>query len=107
MKTKLKLTGLAVLGALALHAVPASAQTKERSQELDVYGGWLFGDTLTARPVNGTKPEFEDHATWGLRYAYNFTDAWGLEASAGNISSSVTKLAGEKIDFDLAVLDLD
>jgi outer membrane beta-barrel protein len=107
MKTKLKLIGLATLGALAIHAAPASAQVHEHTQEVSVYGGELFGDTLTDTTISGRKPELDDDVTYGIRYAYNFTDGWGLELSAGNTASSATKLAGDDIDLDLTTFDVD
>jgi len=105
MKTKWKMTGVAALGALALYAVPASAQ--EHSQEVHVYGGELFGDKLTDTAISGTRPELDDDVTYGVRYGYNFSDDWGLELSLGNTSSSVTKLAGGDIDLDLTTVDID
>jgi outer membrane beta-barrel protein len=105
MKTKWKMTGVAALGALALYAVPASAQ--EASQEVHVYGGELFGDKLTDTAISGTRPELDDDVTYGVRYGYNFSDVWGLELSVGNSSSSVTKLAGGDIDLDLTTVDVD
>jgi outer membrane beta-barrel protein len=107
MKTKWKMTGLAALGALAINAAPASAQVQDRTQEVHVYGGELFGDTLTDTAITGRKPELDDDVTYGIRYAYNFTDAWALELSAGNTSSTVTKLAGNDIDVDLSTIDVD
>jgi outer membrane beta-barrel protein len=87
--------------------VPAGAQTQERTQELSAYAGELFGDPITDTAISGRKPELDDDVTYGLRYAYNFTDAFAIEASAGNTSSSVTKLAGGDIDLDLTTLDID
>jgi len=107
MKTKWKMTGMAALGALAVYAAPASAQVHERSQEVHVYGGELFGDKLTDTAISGNKPELDDDVTYGVRYAYNFTDAWGLELSAGNTASAATKLAGRDIDLDLETFDVD
>jgi outer membrane beta-barrel protein len=107
MKTQWKMTGLAALGALAIYAAPASAQGQDRTQEVHIYGGELFGDTLTDTAITGRKPELDDDVTYGIRYAYNFTDAWGLELSAGNTASSATKLAGRDIDLDLSTIDVD
>ena len=107
MKTKLKMTGLATVGALALYALPASGQVRGGTQEVDVYGGALFGDTLTDTAVSGRKPKLDDDVTYGIRYGYNLTDAWGLEVSVGNTASSATKLAGGDIDLDLTTLDVD
>ena len=107
MKTKLKMAGLAAVGALALYALPASAQVRGGTQEVDVYGGALFGDTLTDTAISGSKPKLDDDVTYGVRYGYNFTDAWGLEMSVGNTASSATKLAGGDIDLDLTTFDVD
>ena len=105
MKTTWKLTGLAAIGALALSTVPAGAQ--EPTQEVHVYGGELFGDKLTDTPVSGNRPELDDDITYGVRYGYNFSNAWGLEISAGNTATAATKLAGSDIDFDLTTVDID
>jgi outer membrane beta-barrel protein len=107
MKTKWKMTGLAALGALAINAAPASAQTEDHTQEVHVYGGELFGDTLTDTAISGRKPELDDDVTYGIRYAYNFTNAWGLELSAGNTASTATKLAGNDVDLNLSTVDVD
>ena len=107
MKMQWKMAGLSAIAVLAIQAVPAHAQAKQGTQELDVYGGELFGDKLTDRPVSATRPELDDDVTYGLRYTYNFTNAWGLEVSLGNTASSATKLAGGDIDLDLTTLDVD
>jgi outer membrane beta-barrel protein len=107
MKVEWKLAGLSAIAALAIHAAPASAQVQEGTQELNVYGGELFGDRLTDRQISGSKPELDDDITYGVRYAYNLTNSFGLEASLGNTASSATKLAGGDIDLDLTTLDLD
>jgi outer membrane beta-barrel protein len=107
MKMEWKMAGLSAIAALAIHAAPASAQVQAGTQEVDVYGGELFGDTLTDREISGTTPELDDGITYGVRYAYNLTNSLGLEASLGNAASSATKLAGQDIDLDLTTLDLD
>jgi outer membrane beta-barrel protein len=101
------LIGLAVLGALALDAAPALAQVESRSQEMSVYAGELFGDDLTDRQISGRTPQLDDDVTYGVRYGYNFTNSWGIEASLGQTASSVTDLVGRDIDLDLTTLDLD
>jgi outer membrane beta-barrel protein len=107
MKIEWKLAGLSAIAALAIQAAPASAQVQERTQEVDVYGGELFGDKLTDREISGTTPELDDDVTYGLRYGYNFTNSLGIEVSLGNTASSATKLAGQDIDLDLTTLDVD
>jgi len=107
MKKEWKMAGLSAIGALALYAAPASAQVQEGTQEVNVYGGELFGDRLTDREVSASKPELDDDVTYGLRYAYNFTNSFGIEAQLGHTASSATKLAGRDIDLDLTTLDLD
>lgn len=106
-KLEWKMAGLSAIAALAIQAAPASAQVQAGTQEVDVYGGELFGDTLTDEQVSGAKPELDDDITYGLRYGYNLTNSFALEASLGNAASSVTKLAGQDIDLDLTTLDLD
>jgi outer membrane beta-barrel protein len=102
-----KLAGLSAIAALAIHAAPASAQVQEGTQEVNVYGGELFGDRLTDREISAARPELDDDVTYGLRYAYNLTNSFGLEVSLGNTASSATKLAGQDIDLDLTTLDFD
>jgi outer membrane beta-barrel protein len=107
MLTKKTLIGLATVGALASSASPVTAQVTESSQEVHVYVGEAFGDELTDRMVSGRSPELDDDVTFGVRYGYNFTDAWGLELALGRTNTSVTKLAGRDIDFDLTTFDVD
>jgi len=107
MKMEWKMAGLSAIAALAIHTAPASAQVQEGSQEVDVYGGELFGDKLTDRAISGTRPELDDDITYGIRYGYNFTNSFGLEVALGNAASSATKLAGQDIDLDLTTLDFD
>lgn len=107
MKSQWNLAGLATLGALALLNSPANAQVEGGSNELHVYGGELFGDDLTDRAISGQTPELDDDVTYGIRYTYNFTDAWGLELSLGETPASATNLAGGDVDLDLSTVDID
>ena len=107
MKIHWKLTGLAGLGALMLNALPASAQVQSNSQEVDAYAGELWGDDLTDRQITGRKPKLDDDVTFGLRYGYNFTPEWGLEASLGYSPNKAKGLEGRDIDLDLTTLDLN
>lgn len=106
MFAKKYLMGLVGIGLLA-GAVPAMAQVTPRSHEVHVYVGETFGDELSDRRIDGRKPELDDDVTYGLRYGYNFTDAWGIEVSLGRTNSSVTRLAGGNIDLDLTTLDVN
>jgi outer membrane beta-barrel protein len=101
------LIGLAAVGALAGNASPALAQVGAGTQEIHVYVGEAFGDELTDRMVSGRMPELDDDVTFGVRYGYNFTDAWGLELALGRTNTSVTKLASRDIDLDLTTFDVD
>jgi len=101
------LIGWATVGALAVTAVPAMAQVSAGSQEVHAYVGEAFGDDLSDRRINGRTPELDDDLTYGLRYGYNFTDAWGLELSLGRTNTSVTGLPGRDIDLDLTTFDVD
>ena len=107
MKMEWKMAGLSAIAALAIHTAPASAQVQAGTQEVNVYGGELFGDRLTDREISASKPELDDDVTYGVRYAYNLTNSFGLEVSLGNTASSATKLAGQDIDLDLTTLDFD
>jgi outer membrane beta-barrel protein len=107
MKVDWKVTGLAGLGALLLNTAPASAQVPAGSQEVDAYAGALFGDDVTNTQISGRTPKLDDKLTFGLRYGYNFTDAWGFDASLGYSPNKVTGLAGGDVDLDLTTLDLD
>jgi outer membrane beta-barrel protein len=107
MNSKLKLIGIATLGATALINAPAHAQVEGRSQEVSAYAGQLFGDKLTDTNISGQRPELDDDFTYGFRYAFNLTPNLALEAAVGETLSSVTKLAGGDIDLDLSTLDLD
>lgn len=107
MRMEWKLTGLAAIGALALHAVPAAAQVQANTKEVHGYAGELFGDDLTDTAISGQTPELDDDFTYGVRYGYNVTDVWGLELSVGHSPNSATKLAGADAHLDLTTLDLD
>ena len=107
MVTKQRLIGLATLGVLAINAAPAMAEVRAGSQEVQVYVGEAFGDDLTDRRISGRRPEVDDDVTFGLRYGYNFSDAWGLELSLGQTNTSVRSLAGSDIDLDLTTFDVD
>ncbi len=99
--------GLAAAGVLAGHALPATAQIATGSQEVQIYVGEAFGDELTDRTVSGRSPELDDDVTFGVRYGYNFTEAWGIDLSLGRTNTAATKLAGRDIDFDLTTFDVD
>src|SRR5689334_10180208 len=107
LKVLLKVTGLAAAGALLLNALPASAQVQAGSQEVEAYAGALFGDDLTDVRISGQQPKLDDDVTFGLRYGYNFTDAWGLEGSVGYSPNTVKGLAGGDVDLNLTTLDFD
>src|SRR5689334_4587448 len=106
MKMMKRLAGVAAVGVLAVQAMPALAQEAGK-QEVSAYAGWLFGDDVTDRPISGQTPKLDDKFTYGLRYAYNFTDQLGIELSVGESPNSVKNLAGGDIDLDLTTFDVD
>ncbi|HEX5046468.1 MAG TPA: porin family protein [Gammaproteobacteria bacterium] len=100
--------GLAVLGALSLNAAPAAAQELNRDRnEIQIHAGQLFGDEITNVDVSGRRPELDDDVTYGVRYAYHFSPAWGLELSLEQSPNAVTNLAGGDVDLDLTTFDVD
>jgi outer membrane beta-barrel protein len=107
MRTKATLVGLVALGTLATGVAPATAQVKANTSEIHLYAGELFGDNLTDKDVSGRRPELHDDVTFGVRYGYNFTDAWGLEVSAGRSPNQATRTPGGDINLDLTTLDVD
>ena len=74
---------------------------------MHIYAGQLFGDQLTDTPVSGRTPDMDDDVTYGLRYEYNFSEAWGLELSLGETPTKVGRLEGDDIDLNLTALDID
>ena len=106
MKIVKRLAGVAALGVLAMQAVPALAQDAGK-QEVSVYAGALFGDDLTSQAISGRTPKLDDSFTYGLRYGYNITDQFEIEASLGESPSKVKNVAGGDIDLDLTTFDVD
>jgi outer membrane beta-barrel protein len=108
MKRELSLLSVVAAGALATaHSAPAAAQAKANTQEIHIYAGELFGDDLTDRAISGTRPKLDNDAVYGARYAYNFTDVWGAELSAGYSPNHATHLGGSDIRLDLTTVDVD
>jgi outer membrane beta-barrel protein len=107
MKRETSLLGVVAFGALAVHSIPAAAQAKANTQEVHIYAGELFGDDLTDRTISGTRPRLDDTGTFGARYAYNLTDVWGVELSAGYSPSHVSRLGGGNVDLGLTTVDVD
>jgi hypothetical protein len=83
MKQLLTASGVVAAGAIALHGRPAAAQDHRYSQEVQVYGGEIFGDRLTKTPISGSTPRLDDSATVGARYNFNFNEMFGMEHTAG------------------------
>ena len=106
MKMVKRLAGVVALGVVAVQAVPALAQDAGK-QEVSVYAGALFGDDLTSQAISGRTPKLDDSFTYGLRYGYNFTDQFAIEASLGESPSKVKNVAGGDIDLDLTTFDVD
>ncbi len=107
MRARAVVSGLGVLGAIVAFAVPAAAQASGDTHEVHIYAGQVFGDDLTDENVSGRTPELDDDVGYGLRYGYNFTEAWGLEVSAGYNPNTATGVRGGETDVDLATLDVD
>jgi outer membrane beta-barrel protein len=106
MNKQLTLLGLAVLGASALHDSPAAAQGQP-SQEIQIYGGEIFGDRMTETSISRSTPRLDDSATFGGRYTYNFTDTWGAQLSAGYSPSYAAHVASGNSNLGLTTVDVD
>jgi opacity protein-like surface antigen len=100
--------GVLAMATLLSSTIPAGAQTtRSGTHELHAYGGELFGDDLTNTRISGQTPALDDDLTYGVRYGYNITSAWGVELSLGQSASSVTGLPGADTDLDLTTFDVD
>ena len=94
------------LGATVLHMSPAAA-ADANSQEIQLYGGEIFGDRLTQTTISGSTPRFNDSATLGGRYTVNYTDTWGVQLSAGYSPGRAGHVRSGDGSFGITTVDLD
>jgi len=94
------------LGATVLHMSPAAA-AGPTSQEIQLYGGEIFGDRLTQTTISGSTPRFNDSATLGGRYTVNYTDTWGVQLSAGYSPGRAGHVRSGDSSFGITTVDLD
>lgn len=106
MKRQLTVLGLTTFSALASHAAPALAD-EQITQEVQVYGGEIFGDRLTETPISAATPRLNDTATVGARYNYGFTENWGVQVSAGYSPAHAGHVPGGDINLGLTTVDVD
>jgi outer membrane beta-barrel protein len=106
MKRQSALLASVTLGATVLHMSPAAA-ADTNSQEIQLYGGEIFGDRLTQTTISGSTPRFNDSATFGGRYTVNYTDTWGVQLSAGYSPGRVGHVRSGNSSFGVTTLDLD
>ena len=107
MNGRISMLGLVTLGVAALHGSPVDAQARAGSQDLQIYGGEMFGDRLTEAPFTGKHPLLNDDAVFGGRYTYDFRDQWGVQLSAGHSPDRVGRVVGGDINLGLTTADLD
>ena len=106
MNRQLTVLGLTTFSTLALHAAPALAD-EQTTQEVQVYGGEIFGDRLTQTPISGATLRLNDTATVGARYNYGFTENWGVQLSAGYSPAHAGHVPGGDINLGLTTVDVD
>lgn len=94
------------LGATVLHMSPAVA-ANPTSQEIQLYGGEIFGDRLTQTTISGSTPRFNDSATFGGRYTVNYTDTWGVQLSAGYSPGRAGHVRSGDSSFGVTTVDVD
>jgi outer membrane beta-barrel protein len=95
------------LGATVLHMSPAAAAAGPNPQEIQLYGGEIFGDRLTQRSISGSTPRLNDSATFGGRYTVNYTDMWGLQLSAGYSPGRAGHVRSGDSSLGVTTVDLD
>jgi outer membrane beta-barrel protein len=106
MKRQSALLASVTLGATVLHMSPAAA-ADANSQEIQLYGGEIFGDRLTQRSISGSTPRLNDSATFGGRYTVNYTDTWGAQLSAGYSPGRAGHVPSGDSSFGVTTVDLD
>jgi outer membrane beta-barrel protein len=94
------------LGAMALHMSTATAAGPSL-QEIQLYGGEIFGDRLTERTISGSTPRLNDSATFGGRYTVNYTDTWGVQLSAGYSPGRAGHVRSGDNSLGITTVDLD
>jgi len=107
MYTSRTMLRMFVAGSLALYGGLAAAQEHNFSQEVQIYGGEIFGDRLTETTVSGSTPRLNDAATVGGRYNFNFNDRFGVQLQAGYSPGFVGHVASGDGSVNLVLVDLD
>jgi outer membrane beta-barrel protein len=106
MNRQFALLASVTLGATVLHMSPAAA-AGPTSQEIQLYGGEIFGDRLAQTTISGSTPRFNDSATLGGRYTVNYTDTWGVQLSAGYSPGRAGHVRSGDSSFGITTVDLD
>lgn len=105
MNRPIYILSLVILGLTVLRTPFANAQSS--TQDVQIYAGYLFGDRLLKQPLSGSTPRLDDHATYGARYTYHFTDQWGVQLSAGYSPNRAAHFASGTNNLGLTTVDLD
>jgi opacity protein-like surface antigen len=107
---KLRVSILVLIAALT--AAAASAQVREGTVEISPFAGYLFGGEFArgTTSVFDFRVDVDDDATYGLRFGYNITDSFELEAQASHTGTQFVtdddELFGDDSD-NLGDLDID
>jgi hypothetical protein len=99
--------GVITLGLAAFHIGTALAQASSSSQDIQIYGGEIFGDRLLEAPLSGSRSRLDDADTFGARYTYHFTEQWGVQLEGGYSPSRAAYLASGDTNLGLTTADLD
>jgi outer membrane beta-barrel protein len=107
VKQSATLVSAALSAAASLYGVRASAQERAHSHSMEIYGGEFVGNGLTGAPVSGRRPVVDDNVTFGARYTFNITDAWGVQLSGGYAPTRVARAAGGDANLGLTTVGAD
>jgi outer membrane beta-barrel protein len=106
MNRQFSMLASVTLGVTALH-MSATAAADPSSQEIQLYGGEIFGDRLTERTISGSTPRLNDSVTFGGRYTFNYTETWGVQLSAGYSPGRASHVSSGDSSFGVTTVDLD
>jgi outer membrane beta-barrel protein len=107
MDGRISALGMIAVALAAFHVPRVQAQASSGFQDIQIYGGEIFGDRLLEIPLSGSRSRLDDDATFGGRYTYHFTDQWGVQLEGGYSPSRAAYVTSGDTNVGLTTADLD